>query len=127
LHRIEVVWGDGKADNVLIDANKDAWLIDFGGGWTQDWVDESLAGTFEGDTQAVEKIEEFLGVEKRRICCLDSWKPFATRSKASFPPVAARTALEPKCVVAFSVSIGCGTNHMAVDPTTLQSPACDIE
>lgn len=62
LHQIGVVWGDGKTDNVLLDVNEDAWLIDFGGGWTQNWVDENLAGTVEGDMQAVQKIERFLAV-----------------------------------------------------------------
>ncbi|CZT12729.1 uncharacterized protein RCO7_10906 [Rhynchosporium graminicola] len=66
LHRIEVIWGDGKADNVLMDADDDAWLIDFGGGWTKGWVDENLAGTLEGDMQAVGKIEDFLGVRNDR-------------------------------------------------------------
>ncbi|KAH8805502.1 hypothetical protein F5884DRAFT_860107 [Xylogone sp. PMI_703] len=61
LHEIGVVWGDGKADNVLIDVNDDAWLIDFGGGWTDEWVDEKLAETIEGDKQAVQKIARLLG------------------------------------------------------------------
>jgi serine/threonine protein kinase len=62
LHRIGIVWGDGKADNVLIDVNDDTWLIDFGGGWTNGWVDAKLAGTAEGDNQAVGKIARFLGM-----------------------------------------------------------------
>lgn len=61
LHGIGIIWGDGKADNVLIDVNDDAWLIDFGGGWTDKWVDEKLTGTVEGDRQAVENIKRFLG------------------------------------------------------------------
>lgn len=32
LHKVGVVWGDAKADNILIDKNDDAWEIDFGGG-----------------------------------------------------------------------------------------------
>ncbi|CZS90903.1 uncharacterized protein RAG0_01781 [Rhynchosporium agropyri] len=56
-------WID-QADNVLMDADDDAWLIDFGGGWTKGWVDENLAGTLEGDMQAVGKIQDFLGVRK---------------------------------------------------------------
>ncbi|KAJ3480607.1 hypothetical protein NLG97_g8034 [Lecanicillium saksenae] len=63
LHGIGVVWGDGKADNVLIHPETDeAWLIDFGGGWTDGWVDQELAGTVEGDKQAVRRMLEFLQV-----------------------------------------------------------------
>ncbi|KAI0502853.1 hypothetical protein F5B22DRAFT_631660 [Xylaria bambusicola] len=60
LHDIEVVWGDGKPDNVIIDENDNAWLIDFGGGWTRGWVPEELVETIEGDDHAVKKIMEFL-------------------------------------------------------------------
>ncbi|APA13366.1 hypothetical protein SS1G_08047 [Sclerotinia sclerotiorum 1980 UF-70] len=63
LHEIGVVWGDGKPHNVLVHRDTDdAWLIDFGGGWTDGWVDEELIETLEGDTQAVKKIFEFLKV-----------------------------------------------------------------
>ncbi|KAI5857371.1 hypothetical protein GGS23DRAFT_600859 [Durotheca rogersii] len=63
LHGNGIVWGDGKADNVLIHPDTDEpWLIDFGGGNTRGWVDEHLAGTSEGDDQAVRRIFEFLEV-----------------------------------------------------------------
>lgn len=63
LHSHGIIWGDGKADNVLIHPHTDeAWLIDFGGGNTEGWVDENLAGTSAGDNQAVEKIHEFLHI-----------------------------------------------------------------
>lgn len=62
LHNIGVIWGDGKASNVIIDDEDIAWLIDFGGGFTEGWVPEELAGTVEGDEEAVKKIADFLGV-----------------------------------------------------------------
>lgn len=37
LHDVGVVWGDAKADNILIDKNDDTWIIDFDGG-----VDKTL-------------------------------------------------------------------------------------
>lgn len=61
MHQIGVVWGDGKASNVIIDEEENAWLIDFGGGWTDGWVDEELADSVEGDNQAVSRIMNFLG------------------------------------------------------------------
>ncbi|KAI1769726.1 hypothetical protein F4818DRAFT_435424 [Hypoxylon cercidicola] len=64
LHETEVIWGDGKASNVIIDEEDNAWLIDFGGGFTDGWVDKELADTAEGDEQAVKKIMDFLNVEK---------------------------------------------------------------
>ncbi|KAL2751939.1 hypothetical protein ACRALDRAFT_1083854 [Sodiomyces alcalophilus JCM 7366] len=63
LHQIGVVWGDGKASNVLVHRDTDdAWIIDFGGGWTDGWVNPELSGTVEGDEVAVKKIFEFLEV-----------------------------------------------------------------
>ncbi|KAG9252907.1 uncharacterized protein F5Z01DRAFT_689593 [Emericellopsis atlantica] len=60
LHAKEIIWGDGKASNVIIDEQDDVWLIDFGGGWTYSWVDEELVNTIEGDALAISKLSEFL-------------------------------------------------------------------
>lgn len=57
LHEIGVVWGDGKPDNILINSvTDDAWLIDFGGSFTNGWVDVELKETLAGDEQALKKI-----------------------------------------------------------------------
>ncbi|KJZ70014.1 hypothetical protein HIM_10595 [Hirsutella minnesotensis 3608] len=64
LHAGGITWGDGKACNVVVDERDDAWLIDFGGGWTNGWVDAELADTVEGDKQAIDKIGEFLKVKQ---------------------------------------------------------------
>ncbi|KAF7561264.1 hypothetical protein G7046_g2882 [Stylonectria norvegica] len=64
LHENGIVWGDAKAANVLIHSQTDeTWIIDFGGGTTRGWVDENLAGTVEGDNQAVGKIFDLLEVD----------------------------------------------------------------
>ncbi|KAF4494270.1 hypothetical protein FAGAP_9595 [Fusarium agapanthi] len=60
LHAAGIVWGDAKPDNVLVDQKNDAWLIDFGGGYTNGWVSKELSGTVEGDLQGLRKINEFL-------------------------------------------------------------------
>ncbi|KAE9373738.1 hypothetical protein N431DRAFT_438912 [Stipitochalara longipes BDJ] len=63
LHKIGVIWGDGKPHNVLIhEVTDDAWVIDFGGSYTEGWVDEELMETLEGDEQAVGKIRDFLNI-----------------------------------------------------------------
>lgn len=49
LHSHRIVWRDAKAANVLIDANEDAYLIDFGGGYTEGWVDKENSNSIDGD------------------------------------------------------------------------------
>jgi serine/threonine protein kinase len=63
LHSTNIIWGDVKADNVLIDHQQNAWLIDFGGGVTAGWVDPELEGTKKGDLQGLQRLREFLGLD----------------------------------------------------------------
>lgn len=60
LHKAGIVWGDVKASNVLVDTAGDAWVIDFGGGHTEGWVDRDTAGTIEGDLQGLRAITDFV-------------------------------------------------------------------
>jgi len=61
LHELGVAWGGGKPDNVLIHTEtNDCWLVDFGGSWTDGWVDAELKETSAGDKQAVVNIIDFL-------------------------------------------------------------------
>ncbi|KAI1029410.1 hypothetical protein LB504_010697 [Fusarium proliferatum] len=60
LHQNGLVWGDAKPSNIIIDEQDNAWLIDFGGGYTRGWIDKELAETRQGDEQALEKITELL-------------------------------------------------------------------
>lgn len=60
LHGIDVIWGDVKADNVVIDKSGNAIVIDFEGGVTRGWVDEEKMGTKEGDLQGLERLVEYI-------------------------------------------------------------------
>ncbi|KAI2473827.1 hypothetical protein F4781DRAFT_4359 [Annulohypoxylon bovei var. microspora] len=63
LHRNGIIWKDAKPDNVVIDENDDAWVIDFGGGFTDTWVDVELSESREGDLQGLGRIKEALEKE----------------------------------------------------------------
>lgn len=60
LHKIWIVWGDVKPDNVLVNAEDDAVVIDFGGGFAPKWVDQALENTKDGDDQGVSRIKNNL-------------------------------------------------------------------
>ncbi|KAK3717647.1 hypothetical protein LTR37_005714 [Vermiconidia calcicola] len=56
LHENNIVWGDAKADNFMVDKDDNLWIIDFGGSYTVGWVDSELNETEEGDNMGTEKI-----------------------------------------------------------------------
>lgn len=60
LHHKGLVWGDAKAANILIDEQDNAVLIDFGGGFTDGWVDMENHNTVRGDFQGTERIISFM-------------------------------------------------------------------
>ncbi|KAJ6184730.1 hypothetical protein N7519_006031 [Penicillium mononematosum] len=62
-HSHNIIWGDAKAANVLVDVNNDAYLIDFGGGYTQGWVEKEKSNSVEGDLQGLENIKRFLQIK----------------------------------------------------------------
>lgn len=74
LHALDIVWGDAKTANILLDKNDDLWVVDFGGGGTPGWIDTKLIDTKEGDLQALERICEEIG-GKRRVWRSDERKP----------------------------------------------------
>ena len=57
LHAAGIIWGDVKADNVLIDQDDHAWVIDFGGGYTEGCVDKDKMETVAGDLQGLSSIK----------------------------------------------------------------------
>jgi serine/threonine protein kinase len=62
LHENGIVWGDIKPNNVLIDKEDNAWVVDFGGGYNAGFVDEDVIETVEGDVQGVSRIKKWLKV-----------------------------------------------------------------
>ena len=57
LHSRNVIWGDAKLANILIDeVTDDAWIVDFGGGHTVGWIERDLHGSKAGDLQALVRI-----------------------------------------------------------------------
>jgi len=56
LHENGFVWGDAKADNFMVDDKARLWIIDFGGSYTEGWIDPELNETEEGDDMGLTKI-----------------------------------------------------------------------
>lgn len=63
LHKKNIIWGDAKPGNIIIDTDDNAWLIDFGGGFTEPWVGLEQYETREGDLQALKRIRDILQQE----------------------------------------------------------------
>src|SRR4051812_7018225 len=47
--------GDVHPGNIAIDKNFDAWIVDFGGGWVDQFVDRQKSGTKEGNGRGFEE------------------------------------------------------------------------
>ncbi|KAF3764645.1 hypothetical protein M406DRAFT_70826 [Cryphonectria parasitica EP155] len=67
LHEHDIVWGDAKGDNFVVDSSGDLWIIDFGGSYTEGWVDPEIAETKKGDDMGIEKVVNALHDPKRNV------------------------------------------------------------
>ncbi|PYI02923.1 hypothetical protein BO78DRAFT_210705 [Aspergillus sclerotiicarbonarius CBS 121057] len=60
LHQNDIIWGDVKAGNILIDNKRESWVVDFGGGYTEGWVSQRLQETVEGDLEGLQNLYRYL-------------------------------------------------------------------
>ncbi|OAQ73699.1 kinase domain-containing protein [Pochonia chlamydosporia 170] len=60
LHAAGISWGDAKPHNVIIDADDDAYLVEFGNVEFTDWVPSEFAGTPEGDLVGLQRMKVVL-------------------------------------------------------------------
>ncbi len=67
MHENSIVWGDAKADNILLDTDGEVWIVDFGGSYTPGWVDADKMETIEGDLQGLSRIKEHLRLDEEDI------------------------------------------------------------
>ncbi|KAI1172770.1 hypothetical protein F4777DRAFT_491045 [Nemania sp. FL0916] len=67
LHGAGLVWGDAKPDNIMINEAGDAIVVDFGGGYTPEYVPRELMDTVEGDLMALKGMAAELGVEYETV------------------------------------------------------------
>lgn len=74
LHENGIIWGDAKADNFVVDAEENLWIIDFGGSYTEGWVDPEIAETKKGDNMGVTKIVNALRDPDRNVASDDTSK-----------------------------------------------------
>jgi serine/threonine protein kinase len=58
LHSHDIVWGDVHPGNIVIDKNFDAWVVNFGVGCTEEFVERKKVGTKEGDWEGVRRTFE---------------------------------------------------------------------
>jgi tRNA A-37 threonylcarbamoyl transferase component Bud32 len=60
LHDNDIIWGDAKADNFMVDKDDELWIIDFGGSYTEGWIDPEMSETKEGDDMGLGKVVKAL-------------------------------------------------------------------
>lgn len=64
LHEVRIVWGDVKTDNIIINQDVEAVLVDFGGGYTSEYIDPELQRTAQGDMIGLSHMRATLGLSK---------------------------------------------------------------
>ncbi|KFA72002.1 hypothetical protein S40288_08073 [Stachybotrys chartarum IBT 40288] len=60
LHDAGIVWGDVKPENILVEKDDNAWTIDFGGGYTEGWIERNMAATMDGDVVGIAKVRKVI-------------------------------------------------------------------
>lgn len=60
LHTHGIVWGDVHQGNIVIDTQMNVWVVEFGGGRVEPFVNRRIYDTTDGDSHGIEKAFEHL-------------------------------------------------------------------
>ena len=65
LHDCGILWGDVKPDNVIVNADEDAVVVDFGGGYTPEYIAPELQQTMQGDLVGLDHMAKTMGIRHK--------------------------------------------------------------
>lgn len=60
LHSKGFIWGDVSPNNMITDEDDNVWIIDFGGGYTEGWVNPEDMETKRGDLAGLNRFKKYL-------------------------------------------------------------------
>jgi serine/threonine protein kinase len=60
LHQADIIWGNARPENILIDTDNNAWIVDIGGTDVAKWMEIDKPTTAEDDLKGLTEILKYI-------------------------------------------------------------------